>query len=152
MSIISWLDEFNALTALLLVLAAWRWGDAPERFSVAALLSMLVTDEYYHLLFGPATVYESVDLGHLLIDLGGAFQFVAIALYANRTFPLCLAAFQILSVIAHFARLELNDIGLFAYALLNYGPYYFEIAVILLGIALHARRKARFGDYPSWRA
>lgn len=152
MTVAASLTEFNLASAILLVLAASRWGAAPERLCVAVHCFMLFADAYYHALVGPGTIYYSVDPGHLAIDATAAIQFFAIALFANRMYPLWLAAFQIVSVIAHFARMELSEIGRLAYGLLNYGPYYLQIVTLAFGLLLHARRARRYSTYQSWRS
>ena len=146
-----WLWDFNYLSIALLLAAALRWGAAPERLCVAALLAMILLDRLYHALVGRGTIYASVDIGHLIIDLLVAAAFIAVALLANRMYPLWLAAFQLLSVISHFAREASGSVAKLAYGVLNYAPYLAIVAILAGGIWSHARRRSIYGPYPSWR-
>jgi hypothetical protein len=147
-----WLNEFDAAMLALVLAAALRWGAGPERLCVAVLVGMEAIDLVYHLIAGRGAFYQSVDIGHLVIDLAAAAAFLAVSLNANRIYPLWMAAFQLTSVLAHFAR-EANPqvVGL-AYAYLGYGPFYLELVALMAGIALHVNRVRRTGTYRSWRA
>lgn len=139
-----------ALLALALA-ASLRWGAAPERSCAAVLIAMQGVDAAYHIIAGRGAFYHSVDIGHLAIDGFAAVSLLAIALYANRIYPLWMAAFQLISVLAHFARETSAAVAGLAYAYLGYGPFYLELFVLMVGIALHARRIRRRGIYRSWR-
>jgi hypothetical protein len=145
-----WFANFTVVG--LLMFSALRWGAAPERWCAAVFVLMAIVDRLYHLLVGRATIYTSVDLGHLLIDAAAAIALVWVALWANRIYPLWLAAFQGLAVVSHFTREASAAIGKLAYAFLSYAPSLFQIAILALGIGLHARRVRRGGMYPSWRS
>lgn len=147
----SWIWSFNFLSVAILCAAALRWGAAPERICAAALLAMNVVDRIYHALVGRGTIYASVDIGHLVIDLLVATVFIGVALGANRLYPLWLAAFQLVSVVSHFAREASGKVAEIAYFLMNYAPYYCILLILAVGIALHAMRTKRHGPYRSWR-
>jgi hypothetical protein len=147
-----WLEEFNAAMLAIALASALRWGTGPERLCVAVMIGMQAVDAVYHVIAGRGAFYQSVDIGHLVIDAAAAAAFLAVALNANRIYPLWMAAFQLTSVLAHFAR-EVNPEGAgLAYAYLGYGPFYLELVVLMTGIALHARRVRQTGTYRSWRA
>lgn len=149
---IDWLWVFNTALVGLPMLAAWRWGAAPERICAAVFVANLVVDRLYHMAVGRGTIYMSVDIGHLAIGVTTIFVLVGVALRANRMYPLWLSAFQGLVIISHFTREASARVSVLAYALLTYGPSLFQIAILVLGIALHARRVKRYGKYPSWRS
>jgi hypothetical protein len=149
---IDWLWVLNSALAGLPMLAAWRWGAAPERICAAVFLANVIVDRLYHMAVGRGTIYMSVDLGHLAIGVSTIIVLVGVALRANRVYPLWLSAFQGLVIISHFTREASAKISVLAYALLTYGPSIFQIAILALGIALHARRVKRYGKYPSWRS
>lgn len=145
------LEMINVLMVALLGAASLRWGAAPERICAAALAFVTFVDPLYHLLAGRDTIYGSVDVGHLLIDLGLAATFLGVALWANRIYPLWLASFQLVSVISHFAR-EVTDIfPKLAYGIMSYGPYYIILTILAAGIWRHRTRVRRHGLYRSWR-
>ncbi|UKK85218.1 hypothetical protein L7H23_03645 [Sphingopyxis sp. BSN-002] len=147
----TWLWEFNLTTMLLLIVAAWRWGAAPERLCVAVIVFMNLGDRLYHAVIDRGTIYASVDLGHLFIDVTAAAVFIGVALSANRVYPLWLSAFQLVSVISHFAREVDAKLVKSAYGLMTYGPFYFILLILAGGIWMHARRVKRYGPYPPWR-
>lgn len=147
-----WLNELDMALLALLLAAALRWGASPERLCASVPVGMEAMDAVYHALAGRGAVYLSVDVGHLVIDSLAAAALLAVALNANRYYPLWMVAFQLISVLAHFAREASTAVAGLAYAYLAYGPFYLELAVALVGIALHARRVRRAGTYRSWRA
>lgn len=140
----------NFLCVGLLGAAALRWGGAPERICVAALVTVTLVDPVYHLLVR-YPVFGTVDIGHLVMDLGVALAFIAVALRSNRVYPLWLAAFQLVSVLSHFAREVTDFFPMLAYGLMSYGPYYIILLIMAAGIAAHARRSRHVGPYRSWR-
>lgn len=146
-----WLGEFNMALLAITLVAALRWGAGPERLCVAVMVAMQGGDAAFHAFVGREAFYHSVDIGHLVIDSAAAIALLAIAVNANRVYPLWLAAFQWVSVLAHFARQASATVAELAYAYLAYGPFYLEILVLLGGIALHAGRVRRIGTYRSWR-
>lgn len=147
----AWLWEFNLISMALLVLAVLRWGAGPERVCAATIAFMNLGDRLYHAVIDRGTLYASVDLGHLFIDVVAAALFIGVALRANRVYPLWLSAFQLVSVISHFAREMDAKLVTFAYGLMTYAPYYFILLILTSGLLTHARREKRYGPYPSWR-
>ncbi|HRE33539.1 MAG TPA: hypothetical protein PK217_00525 [Sphingopyxis terrae] len=127
----------NLVMMLLFGAAALRWGAAPERICVAILGFVTLADPVYHLLAGHGAIYGSVDLGHLTFDLMMAAGFIAVALWANRIYPLWLAGFQLVSVIGHFSRELTSSFPKLAYGLMIYGPFYIILPILGFGIWRH---------------
>jgi hypothetical protein len=148
---LQWVWLLNTALVGLPMLAAWRWGAAPERLCAAVFVANLIVDRVYHLVVARGTFYETVDLGHLVIGISTAAVLLGVALRANRIYPLWLTAFQGLVIISHFTREASARISVLAYALLTYGPSIFQIAILTCGVVFHARRMNRYGSYPSWR-
>src|SRR5690606_37232759 len=119
-----WLDELNMALLAITLAASLRWGAAPERLCAAVIVGMQGADAALHAIAGRGAFYHSVDVGHLAIDLLAALAFHHIAVNANRIYPLWLAAFQLISVLAHFARQASDTVAGLAYAYLGYGPFY----------------------------
>lgn len=144
--------DVQTLAFVLLVLAAWRWGAGPERALAAVLVWFRIADWIYHGVFEISLQLTDIDLAHALIDLVACFAAFAVALYANRIYPLWFAAVQLLAVFVHLARGLAVDILPVVYAMMFIAPSYLQIAILALGIWLHRRRTRQHGPYRSWRS
>lgn len=136
----------------LLALSAWRWGGGPERILAGVLIWFSLGDTLNHWLFEVETHYMTVDTGHMVIDLVALAVSFAVALRANRLYPLWFAAFQLLAMMAHLARDVAQEASPIAYLIMYIGPSYCQIIVLALGIWCHRRRVLRYGPYRSWRS
>lgn len=134
-----------------LCLYAWFKGAGPERWTAAVLFTMVALDYAYHFAFPHAHAFDRVHVGHLLIDLLVLAALVPIATRANRIYPICILAVQLISTVMHLNRGAVPAGMEFAYWLLTRAPSYLQIVMFAIGLALHRRRVARFGSYPSWR-
>jgi hypothetical protein len=139
-----------AVLILLLLYAFWRCAE-PERFCAAVPLAMLLVDRVYHLIFDRPAIYLSLDVCHFTIDCAGAVALVAVALFANRMYPIWMSSIQLISALGHLARVGDQDLIDGAYAIMIQAPFYFLIAVLTGGIISHRRRVRHFGTYRSWR-
>lgn len=153
------LDLFNTyradaqhIASVILALAIWRWGGAPERWLISLLVGLLVVPVYIAKLlgisdfsFGP---YGWIWVG---IDLVTAAAFVLIAVNANRNYPLWVAGFQLVAVSAHAVRVMVESVSPLAYLILAVGPSYCQLLLILGGFIRHVQRQRRFGQYRAWR-
>ncbi|ANY19739.1 hypothetical protein A6F68_01222 [Tsuneonella dongtanensis] len=135
----------------LLALSAWRWGRGPERLLAGVLVWFSAGDAINHALFEVDDRYMTVDTGHLVIDLVALAVSLAVALRANRIYPLWFASFQLLAVMAHLARDVAQEAAPLAYLVMYIGPSYCQIIVLAVGIWCHRRRELRYGPYRSWR-
>ncbi|MBI1402297.1 MAG: hypothetical protein GC147_03680 [Porphyrobacter sp.] len=144
--------EAQHIASVVLALAIWRRGAAPERWLIGVYLLTMVAPLYVarllglgNLVFGPhAWIY-------IALDVVAAVLFVGIALNANRNYPLAVAGFQLVALGAHGVR-ELGDaVSPFAYVILAIGPSYCQLLLIFAGFVRHIRRERRFGPYREWR-
>ena len=135
----------------LLALAAWRWGAGPEWAVAAILVWFRVADWTYHGVFQSALDLTEIDFAHALIDGVACAAAFAIALHANRIYPLWFAAAQLLALFAHLAREMAVDILPMVYAIMFIAPSYLQIIILAVGLWLHRRRVRRYGPYRSWR-
>jgi hypothetical protein len=144
--------EVQHLTAILLAAAIWRWGAAPERWIIALFIMTMIV---------PSKVFEWFDLGNLfigpygwiyvLLDVLAGLGFVAVALKANRNYPLWIAGFQLVAVSAHAVKGLVDAVSPIAYLILATGPSYCQLLLIFAGFVRHVRRERRFGQYRDWR-
>ena len=144
-------EALHILSAVL-ALAIWRWGAAPERWLIGVFIVTMIAPFYWarwlglgHLAFGP---YSWLYIG---LDLVAMVGFVAIALKANRNYPLWVAGFQLVSVGAHAVRGLGDMVSPLAYVILAVSPSYCQLLLIGGGFIRHALRERRFGSYRDWR-
>ncbi|MFL0670495.1 MAG: hypothetical protein ACJLS3_03395 [Erythrobacter sp.] len=144
--------DLQYIASILLGLAMWRWGGGPERGMAILFTGIMMAPAALFriyaqriMLFGDfATVYVAIDVVVLV-------GFMAIALNANRTYPLWVAGFQLVAVGSHIVRGLVDAVSPIAYAVLAIGPSYCQLAVLLAGLLRHRRRVRRFGAYRDWR-
>jgi hypothetical protein len=136
---------------VLLAVACWVWGRAPERIAGSVFVSMPLGDVALHALLGPATTLTHTDLPHAFMQAFYAVPYLGLALFANRRYPLWLVAFQLIAVLTHLVRNLLPPAGGVAYYIMTVGPSYGMIVALAAGLMAHRMRSGRFGPYRSWR-
>jgi hypothetical protein len=145
---------FETLLPIVLLLTAGlfasRRGGPPEKLGALIIAALLFTDIAYHWRFGPSGFIE-VDPFHLVLDGAELVAIWAIALHANRIWPLWAAAAQLICVAGHVAALIEPGGMSRAYWTMTQIPFFIQIAALLLGTAFHARRTQRIGCYRNWR-
>jgi hypothetical protein len=128
--------------------ALWK-GGPPERLGIsiaiaASFLSALVVSHDVQVR------YQGVETGLFLVDLAALAAFAALALWADRFWPLWITGIHLVGVATHTAKLLSPDVvprvyswvqGLWAYPIL---------LLIVIGAARHRIRVARFGADNSW--
>jgi hypothetical protein len=153
------LELFNAyrvpaqhLTSFLLAAAIWRWGAGPERWLIGSFLATMVLPVYvvWWLGLGALETGSHAPI-FMLIDMLAAVLFTAIALNANRNYPLWIAGFQLVAVGAHLVPALVEGVSPLAVAVLVIGPSYFQLLLLIAGFVRHAQRQRHFGRYREWR-
>lgn len=127
---------------------ALRRGGAPEKATAIAIILMVASDPLVH--FVTPTRYTRLDPGHLVIDGLALLAFLAIALRANRYWPLWVSALQLIAVVAHVARLIDVEIHKAAYGLMQVLWSYPMLILLALGTRAHQARLRRCGVDRSW--
>jgi hypothetical protein len=156
---LEWLEFSNTyrapaqhLVSILLAGAIWRWGGAPERWLIAIFLATMVLPMYVLWGLDPPPEWQGVAARvYTMLDLLAAVLFVAVALNANRNYPLWIAGFQLVAVGAHVVRVMVESAAPLAYAILIIGPSYCQLLVLAVGFVRHVLRERRFGPYRAWR-
>ena len=139
------------LLVVLLFAGAWWRGGGPERACGAVLAGMIVVQLALRDFTGLESNYMWLDPVMFSIDCLGLAGFVAIALRANRFYPLVLAATQLVAFMAHLVRVLVEPVSSLAYYLLIAMPFWFQIIVLAVGLGRHALRRSHHGYYPDWR-
>src|SRR3546814_11451627 len=89
-----------SLLILATIFAFWR-GDRPERTAATILVSILLTDQIYHNVFGAVGVYREVDPVHAAIDGAALVAMVWLALGTATEWTLRFAGFQVIAALSH---------------------------------------------------
>lgn len=137
--------------ALLFLYSLAGRAAAPERILSGVLCAMFVVDRLYHEVSPEPIVWRHTDLMHLCIDTVVLACTLAVALHANRVYPLWIGAAQIIAVSGHAYRVSMMEINRFAYDMMVMMPSYVQLVAMALGLAFHTWRRRRRGSYPSWR-
>jgi hypothetical protein len=127
---------------------AWWKGGGPERvgstiFFVGVVLTRLAESEW-------ATRWSGVENGVFAVDLGTFVALAALALTAERFWPLWLTALQLLATTGHVVKMADPTLIRWGYAFIIAIWSYPMLALIALGTWRHQRRVARFGADKSW--
>lgn len=153
------LDFFNVyrvaaqhLFAILLAAAIWRWGGGPERWLAAIFIASMVVPVYpIRWVWDVTGSYDTYTQAWFVIDVIAAGLFVAVALNANRNYPLWIAGFQVVALVAYVVQALVEAVSPLASAILIIGPSYCILLVLGAGFVRHLVRLRRFGPYRDWR-
>ncbi|MCV0382602.1 MAG: hypothetical protein K5799_03975 [Erythrobacter sp.] len=130
----TFLAGLQVLFLLIALLYAWWKGGWPERVGALILIAMLVIDRAWHAIFGMSS-FLGLDQFHLALDGVAFLACFALALVANRNWPLCFAALQLLSTTGHVLMVIKVMMPPPVYGMLIVAPSYGMIATLLTGIA-----------------
>ncbi|TYC92884.1 hypothetical protein [Novosphingobium sp. BW1] len=144
--------QLQTAMIFILFLATLRWGAVPEKLVAALLSATIVFHVGYHSLVGGEIVLAGVDLGHVVIDLALLVGLGAVALHANRVYPLWLTAAQLISVFSYAYRYLYGeeDLGRGPYDVMATLPFYLCVLFAWVGFVRHVLRQRHHGDYPAW--
>lgn len=134
--------------------AALIWGGAPERAVAATWLIVFeVARGVYELTSDQTNRMQvlEVDIFGATSDVVAGIGFIGIALYANRNYPLWIAAMQVLAIMAHLVRGLSDIISPIAYLTMVIAPGWLQLAFLAIGLGRHIQRKRRYGAYRDWR-
>ncbi|MBM6576489.1 hypothetical protein KCP91_08890 [Microvirga sp. SRT01] len=138
---------FNVALIAVAAFALWG-GGAPERW-VAGL--MVAANAATALLpYDPASTFHSLDWSGFGVDAVLFAAFTAVALRANRYWPIWLAALQMVSVAIHVIRIVDRALVPLVYAWSIGQIAYPLMALLVAGTIRHRRRCREFGHDPAW--
>lgn len=146
-------QQVQLLSAAVLATAplAWGLGRAPERALACAMATLLVLDLLRRAYWAEWTDTAEFRPDLALLDVLLLAWVSAVALRANRLYPLVMAGAALVSVLTHLLRwLELFE-GRFSYYALITVPAFVMIGIFWIGLALHVWRERHSGRYPNWR-
>jgi hypothetical protein len=138
---------FVTLLALTTVYAFWAGGQ-PER--IGALIYAISVAATHVILDLQRHRWLAFEMGVLIVDVAVFLAFIALALRADRFWPLWVSALLGLGVLGHLARYVEPDTFWRAYHVVLTIWSYPILALIALGTFLHRRRLIRHGADRSW--
>lgn len=123
-------------------------GGAPEKvgatiLAIGSVLSVAAVSS-------PAGRFGSVEVGVFLVDVATLLAFLVLALRAERYWPLCVTALQVIGTAGHAAKLLDPGVIRSAYAIVLSLWGYLMLLLLALGTWNHQRRLARHGVDKSW--
>ncbi len=123
-------------------------GGAPEKvgaaiLAVGSVLSVAAVSS-------PTGRFGAVEVGVFLVDVATLLAFLALALRAERYWPLCVTALQAIGTAGHAAKLLDPGVIRSAYAIVLSLWRYPMLLLIVVGTWNHQRRLAKFGVDKSW--
>ncbi len=153
---LEWLNLYRAdaqhIASLLLGLAMWRLGGAPERAMALAFGALIIVPVVTARVAGldGGLLVHAVWL-YVLFDSAAAAAFLMIALAANRNYPMWVAGFQLVAMSAHVVRGMVDTVSTLAYVILAVGPSYCQLFLMFAGLSRHVWRQRTYGEYRNWR-
>ncbi len=140
------------ILAYAICIVALIWGGGPER---AVAVSWLILFEFaiglYRNVLGAEYRLTEVDLFLASTDILAAIVWIAVALYANRNYPMWIAGMQLLAMTAHVARGLVEAISPIAYIAMVIAPGWVQLVIFGIGLTRHILRKRKHGPYRDWR-
>lgn len=127
---------------------ALRRGGAPERMVGLALLLGAVGTRL--LQSDLVQRFVAVEVGVAAVDVALLAALLAVALLADRFWPLWIAALQALGAGSHLVRLVDGDILRVVYAFLSAIASYPMLAILVFATSRHDRRERVNGPERSW--
>lgn len=123
-------------------------GGAPERIGAAiyaggSFATVAVAS-------APPIRFHGVEVGVFIVDVFVFLGFVALALRANRFWPIWVSALVGIGLAGHLAMLLRPQVIPWAYAVVLSIWSYPILAMMTAGTVLHRRRRRRSGADPSW--
>ena len=124
------------------------WGGAPERIGMAIVASNAVLS--FVAVSAPAVRFRGVEVGVFSVDVVAFLLFAALAMRANRFWPIWVSALLGLGVVGHLAMSLHPRVIPWAYAVVLSIWSYPILLLIVAGTVGHRRRLKRNGADPSW--
>ncbi|MWV27891.1 hypothetical protein [Aurantiacibacter rhizosphaerae] len=124
-------------------------GGQPEKWCAAIIGGEVLVDLLILLVAGPRS-FGQFQFSRILLDAVACALLIAVAMRANRMYPLALAAAQIVALIGSIAALLASEGMAQAFWAMTQAPLFIQLALLALGTLAHGMRVARIGPYNCW--
>lgn len=136
---------FNLMLTAVCGYALWR-GGAPER--IAALLFAGAAGLTYASMYSYG--FRAISEFYLLVDIGLLVAIGALSLWADRFWPIWVAALQLVVLAVHGVRAIHPDLLPFIYYVATAKLAYPMILLLAIGTLRHRARLSRWGSDLAW--
>jgi hypothetical protein len=130
----------NILLALSAIGFAAAFGGTAERVGAVTIACMVLIAFIGQMIL--VRSYESIDPVGFSQDILAFISFSLIGIYTRRVWPLWAAAFQLLSVGAHFVRGFDLPVRPVVYIWMKSGPTWAVYILLIVGTLLHRRQRS----------
>lgn len=131
----------QAVLLALVTLLAWRVGAREHRLVATALSAAFVLVTLYAMLIGRYSDWSGIPYHRIILDFVMFGVFLFAWMRGNSWWLLWVASAQLLSVMAHFARLLDLPLPPLGYAVMEIWPFWLAILATGIAIFLHHKRK-----------
>lgn len=138
---------FNLVLLVACGFAIWL-GGAPERWTAIVFLIGAVAT--FLLPFQHHISWHTVHVMILIIDIGVLIALVAIALRANRFWPLYVSALHLITIAVHGVKAFQPSLVPWMYAGASGKIAYPMLGLLAIGVWRHRRRLELFGSDRDW--
>ena len=132
------------------ILFAYLRGSTPEKLGATIVALNMCVDLLLRQLHG-GWDFSAFNSSRFLIDVTELCLLLALALRANRVWPIFSAATQMVAVAGNLAVWGSGGGMQLAYWAVTQMPLFGQIAALATGTYLHVRRQAVVGPYRDWR-
>ncbi|MBO9711912.1 hypothetical protein [Sphingomonas sp.] len=143
-----WVIFFNLLLLGVCGYAGLR-GGAPERIVAALLFGSAVATVVVQQMHAQ---FEDTEVGTLVVDALLLAGLVAVALQANRYWPIWMTAIHTIAVAVHGAKIAVPSLLPMIYSVAAALSAFPILALLAIGTWRHRRRLNESGIDPSWNA
>jgi hypothetical protein len=140
-------EIFYLILAFCCLYAAIR-GGTPEQIGAAIFAGAAVLTTAA--LSAPSARWGTVEVGAFAVDIAMLVALFALALRAERLWPLWVTALQLIGTAGHAVHFAIPEVIREAYAFVMAFWSYPMLFLLVLGTWNHQRRLARFGVDKSW--